>query len=403
MDYQFRVWVCDLKGRSTYQLQWRDPTTRKMRQRTTPIKKTGLKRDKKEAERLAAKLEMELRNKTSNDPTKLSWEDFRQRYEEEHLPGLAKRTIEKTSSVLDRFETEMNPNRLSVIDERMLSHYVKSLRSGENSKKLTESTIQSHLAHLKALLNWAKDQRIINEAPIFPKIKRSRNTRGQKIMKGRPITLEEFERMLEVVPQVVGEANAEQWRFYLRGLWYSGLRLSESLEFYWDRQDKLHLTTSGRYTMMKIPCELEKGHKDRVLPLAPDFVELLDSIPKNERTGRVFKLPRIDGKQGEPTTDRVSKIISKIGAKAKVVVDKNKTASAHDLRRSFGERWASKLMPAQLMEIMRHESIETTMKYYVGKNAERTAAIMDTVEKQSTKQDARYLSKPTRALSSHAS
>ena len=121
------------------------------------------------------------------------------------------------------------------------------------------------------------------------------------------------------------------------------------------------------------------------------------------QTGRVFKLPRVDGKQGEPTTDRVSKIISKIGAKANVIVDTNKTASAHDLRRSFGERWASRMMPADLMEIMRHESIETTMKYYVGKNAERTAAIMDTVEKQSTKQDARYLSKPTRALSSHAS
>jgi integrase len=205
-------------------------------------------------------------------------------------------------------------------------------------------------------------------------------------MKGRPITLKEFERMLEVVPQVVGEANAEQWRFYLRGLWYSGLRLSESLEFYWDRQDKLHLTTSGRYTMMKIPCELEKGHKDRMLPLAPDFVRLLKTIPKNMQTGRVFKLPRIDGKQGEPTIDRVSKIISKIGAKANVVVDTNKTASAHDLRRSFGEWWASKLMPAQLMEIMRHESIETTMKYYVGKNAERTAAMMDTVKKQLVKE-----------------
>ena len=75
----------------------------------------------------------------------------------------------------------------------------------------------------------------------------------------------------------------------------------------------------------------------------------------------------VDGKQGEPTTSRVSKIISKIGAKANVVVDTNKTASAHDLRRSFGEQWASKLMPAQLTEIMRHDSIETTMKYYVGK------------------------------------
>jgi len=29
-------------------------------------------------------------------------------------------------------------------------------------------------------------------------------------------------------------------------------------------------------------------------------------------------------------------------------------------------------MPAQLMELMRHETIETTLSYYVGRNAERT-------------------------------
>ena len=403
MSYEIRVYVCELKSRENYQLEWRDPRTRKKHRKTTHIKKTGLKRDRKRAERLARQLEVELENKASTNSTKISWEAFRMRYEEEHVPGLATRTAEKISSVLDRFEKEISPNLLSRIDERMLSQYVKCLRSGKHSKRLEESTIRSHLTHLKALLTWAKDQRMINELVVFPKIKRSRNSRGQKVMRGRPITLEEFERLLEVVPEIVGKENAKQWIFYLWGLWLSGLRLSESRELYWDRQDKIHLTKSGRYTMLKIPGEMEKGHKDRILPLAPDFVELLNSIPKNEQTGRVFKLPRIDGKQGEPTTDRVSKIISKIGAKAKVVVDKNKTASAHDLRRSFGERWASKLMPAQLMEIMRHESIETTMKYYVGKNAERTAAIMDTVEKQSTKQDARYLSKPTRALSSHAS
>jgi len=31
-------------------------------------------------------------------------------------------------------------------------------------------------------------------------------------------------------------------------------------------------------------------------------------------------------------------------------------------------------MPQVLKELMRHESIETTMRYYVGQNAERTAA-----------------------------
>jgi len=39
-----------------------------------------------------------------------------------------------------------------------------------------------------------------------------------------------------------------------------------------------------------------------------------------------------------------------------------KYASAHDLRRAFGERWAARIMPAQLKDLMRHESIETTLR-----------------------------------------
>ena len=52
---------------------------------------------------------------------------------------------------------------------------------------------------------------------------------------------------------------------------------------------------------------------------------------------------------------------------------KVKYASAHDLRRSFGERWATRVMPQVLMELMRHASIKATMRYYVGRNAQRTA------------------------------
>jgi integrase len=65
-------------------------------------------------------------------------------------------------------------------------------------------------------------------------------------------------------------------------------------------------------------------------------------------------------------------------------MDVNKTASAHDLRRAFGERWSSKLMPSQLMVVMRHESIDTTMKFYVGRNAERTAAILWAEDRRGT-------------------
>ena len=73
---------------------------------------------------------------------------------------------------------------------------------------------------------------------------------------------------------------------------------------------------------------------------------------------------------------KASRIICKIGKAANVVVDpaKGKCASAHDLRRAFAFRWSRRIKePAKLMELMRHASIETTMSYYVGRDAKKTA------------------------------
>ncbi len=53
-----------------------------------------------------------------------------------------------------------------------------------------------------------------------------------------------------------------------------------------------------------------------------------------------------------------------------------KTASAHDLRRSFGSRWAGKAKPATLRLLVRHESIETTLKYYVEQDVEELGAAL---------------------------
>ena len=38
----------------------------------------------------------------------------------------------------------------------------------------------------------------------------------------RPITGEEFDRMIEATPRVVGKNEAPSWRFALRVLWYAG-------------------------------------------------------------------------------------------------------------------------------------------------------------------------------------
>jgi integrase len=179
---------------------------------------------------------------------------------------------------------------------------------------------------------------------------------------------------------VVGEAAAPSWQHYLEGLWWSGLRLAESLELWWDRRDRLCVDFNGKRPMLWIPAELEKGKRDRFLPMAPEFAEFLERTPEDQRTGQVFEVPgqtvrRLSEKQ-------VCITVSAIGRRAGIKVwthpatGKVKYASAHDLRRSFGFRWSSRVMPAVLQQLMRHESIETTLRYYVGRNAESTAEVV---------------------------
>ena len=377
MADEVKVYVVEFGDRPNYQLQWRDPITQKLRTKTTSVKRTGLARDRKAAERLAGELETQLASGSATLPTKFTWEQFKTRYKAEVVPGLAKETANKIDVVLNHVDTIICPHLLRDLTEARISHFAAAIRA----KKKAETTIQSYLAHLKAMLRWAVSQKLLPACPAFPKVQRKKKSKGTTPMKGRPITLEEFERMLEKVPEVVGPQAAPAWSQYLRGLWTSGLRLSESLELWWDREDRLLPTfpKKGR-PMLRIPAELEKGHSDRLLPMAPEFALFLQETPEAARVGAVFKLPGIRGQTAELRSKWVGKLVSKIGATAKVRVHVDpkdpkrvKYASAHDLRRAFGERWAGRIMPAQLKELMRHESIETTLRYYVGTNAERTA------------------------------
>jgi integrase len=130
----------------------------------------------------------------------------------------------------------------------------------------------------------------------------------------------------------------------------------------------------------RIPAEAEKGRKDRLYPVAPQFAELLLATPESVQTGFVFNpVPTrvIRGKRraGRHTAGRT---VSRIGEAAGIVVDRKgesvSYATAHDLRRSFGLRWSRRVMPPVLKELMRHSSIDTTMKFYISQNAEATAA-----------------------------
>ena len=408
MSERVKVTVVEFGDRKHYMMQWRDPVTSRKKSRSTKVERGGAKA-RREAERVAAKFEAELREGRYHEPLRTTWAEFRERYEAEKLPSLAKRTADRVGTVFNWVERVVKPARLADLTESRLSHLQAEMRKGG----LAEATIKSHLAHLAAALGWAHR---LGMLPKLPRIEKPKRARASKVMKGRPITGEEFERMLAKVPNVVlakrkpgdKERTPEQaerdraviasWKHYLKGLWLSGLRLAESMELWWDRDDKLCVDLSGEHPMLRIPAELEKGNQDRLLPMAPEFAEFLLATPEADRTGPVFnpRAQRVYEERLQP--HRVGEIVVKIGRAAgvkvasKTIVDPEsgepvesvKYASAHDLRRSFGERWAGRLMPTDLMALMRHESIETTLRYYVGRNAQNTARTLWEAHRKAT-------------------
>lgn len=147
-------------------------------------------------------------------------------------------------------------------------------------------------------------------------------------MRGRPITAEEFDRMIEACAKVVDNAAAKSWEFYLKRLWDSGLRLSKSLTLRWDEAPQaIVVDLAGRRPRFRIPAEAEKGNTDRLLPMTPQFAALLQTVTEEDRRGRVFKL-LADGQLLTRVAGDISKVVTAIGKAAVVVVDERTKGEA---------------------------------------------------------------------------
>ena len=143
-----RVTVVEFGDRKHYQMQYRDPINGRKKTRSTGVARTGRKKQRTEAERVAAKWESELREGRYREASVITWQNFRHRYESEVLTGLAQGTDQKVQGVFNLLERIVNPQRLRELTAERISHFQAKLRDGGRS----ESTIAGYLAHLKAAL-----------------------------------------------------------------------------------------------------------------------------------------------------------------------------------------------------------------------------------------------------------
>jgi len=92
---------------------------------------------------------------------------------------------------LNVVERLSNPQKLTNMTAARIASFQAKLRAEAKS----EATIGAYSRHLKSALRWAAEVGMLQAAP---KIRMPKRAKSAKAMKGRPITLEEFERMLAV-------------------------------------------------------------------------------------------------------------------------------------------------------------------------------------------------------------
>lgn len=309
MSDEIKVYGIRKKNRPSLYLLARDPVTGKRSERTANTT------EERRAQEQAFKWQQELRDGTVAE--RVTWEAFKERYLVEGMAGHADSTAAKARGMFRLVESVCKPKRLEQLSAQRIGQFttamLKGHQIGTSELKVREvGTVQSHLRTLKAALNWAKDNDMLARVP---KIRMPKGEKGGKLMKGRPVTAEEFDRMLAKVEAVVGADKTDSWTWLLRGLWWSGLRLGEIMSLSWDEwADELTVDMSGEFVMLKIPAASEKGRRNRVYPVVPEFAEMLLSVPESDRVGFVFNpVPSRIVKRTRANGETASRTISRIG------------------------------------------------------------------------------------------
>lgn len=292
----------------------------------------------------------------------IPWSDFRLRYQSEHLSQLSEGSRSAWTTSANWLEELTNPRRLVDVDKAMLSRF-RGLMLEMNK---SPNTVATYLRTLRAALGWAYEMDLLKSPP--PKVRARKGIKRRSGMRSRPITGEEFER---IVAAIKGERpnDWKDWERFIYGLSLSSLRIDELRRLSWDPDAELSIDVTGKYPMIRMFAEGHKSRNDCYQPITPEFWALL-SKPGNLRVGYAFPLK---GHKQQMTRKAVIRVVSAIGRAAGVVTNSTngKTATSHDIgRRAFITKLSTTMSMSQTQQWARHSDPRTTSEYYVRHEAE---------------------------------
>src|SRR5262245_5691915 len=152
------VWVQRFPDRANLVLQWHDPDTGRRKSKSAETADEG------QAEKARADLEYELNYGLHKQASAMSWERFREVFEDEYVAHLRQETRDVYANVFNLFERVCHPRSLRSITERTVSAFAAGLRKlpGRTGKEgMMASTVKARLQFLHTVLTWAADQKLI--------------------------------------------------------------------------------------------------------------------------------------------------------------------------------------------------------------------------------------------------
>lgn len=339
---------------------WKDPVTHKRKTKSSGLTK------KREAERAALEYEEKL-NRLA-EPGAIKWSDFVSLHERHSLKHLSDSTAYSVSAAFSWFETATGVQYLHEVPN-LVGKFKLALLDSD----LAPATQVGYLKHFRSSVNWAHEHGYLADK-ISLKVPAGPETE----MKGRPLTDAEYQSMLLATAK---HEHAASIVHAITGLWLSGLRRGELMRLSWNRDAPFAVDLTGEHPRIRIRNRAQKSKRAQLAPITPDFSDFL--LKDKERSGFVFNPLGRDGTR--VSADCLGRFVSSIGDEAGIITDTEtgRHATCHDFRRSFGDRWARKVMPPDLKELMRHRSIETTMKYYVGRDVDSISARLRDLEEGS--------------------
>ena len=225
-----------------------------------------------------------------------TWQECYDRYVEHHRSRRRERSVDDTISRLGIAEAILegyvSSNNLqggmlmqNIVTLDAIEYLQNRLLSGELGRfaERSPNTVNSVVRVVMAFLRFCFTRKWVAAMPHVEKLE------CDDVMKGRPITEDEFQRMLDSTESVVGTSSAVSWKFSLQILWGSAFRIGDLMDFSWKDPRHIHPVwgrSRNDHPTLAIPSSQKNG-KTQEIPMLPELAELLQSIPEGNRTGWV--------------------------------------------------------------------------------------------------------------------